>query len=90
MTTAQPRFTEQDRAELEALAMFRAALCPGGCGQPMDESTAHYTTGPDYDVTRTTCRACAARLEAMRAADDGGKGDTGARLFTIVRIPNRG
>jgi hypothetical protein len=85
VTTSEPRWTEQDRAEALALAAYRAALCPGGCGQPVEESTAHYEHGPGYDVGRTTCRACVALVEAQRAADDGGRGDNKARLWHVER-----
>lgn len=86
MTVREPEWTDQDRAEILALRVYEDSLCPNGCGQPLEESTAHYEHGPDYDVTRTTCRACAARLEAVRAAEDGGKGDLRARIWRIRRI----
>jgi hypothetical protein len=63
--------------------MFRDSLCPNGCGQPLDESTAKHDVGPDYDVSRTTCRACAARAEARRAEGDSDSGDSSARVWSI-------
>lgn len=35
MTTREPLFTEQDRAELFALALYRDGLCPL-CGRPRE------------------------------------------------------
>jgi hypothetical protein len=86
VTEREPEFTDQDRAELLALAHYRGSLCPNGCGQPLEESTAHYEVGPEYDATKTTCRACAALAEARRGAAeaDGGKADRSAsRIWRI-------
>lgn len=85
VTTSEPRWTEQDRAEMLALSVYRAELCPG-CGQPLAESTAHYEVGPEYETHRTTCRACAALLEAQRGSADGGTGDANARLWTVTPV----
>lgn len=88
---SEPRWTPLDRAEQLALSLYRASMCPGGCGQPLDESTSHYTVGPAYDATRVTCRACAARDEAQRADAEKSKGgDAGARLWSIHRLPPEG
>lgn len=84
-TTREPEWTEQDRAEMLALAVYRAGLCPNGCGQPLAESTSHYEVGPDYETHRTTCRACAALLEVRRATQDGGTGDSDARLVWVTK-----
>lgn len=83
VTTREPEWTEQDLAEVQALAMYRAGLCGCGCGFPEADTTSHYETGPEFLVTRTTCRARAAVLEAQRAAADGGTGDNAARLWRI-------
>jgi hypothetical protein len=85
VTTREPEWTDQDRAEALALAMYRESLCPNGCGQPLDESTSHYEAGPAYDAKHTTCRACAALAEARRAADDSGKGDGQARIWRLIK-----
>lgn len=86
MTDRDPEFTDQDRTELLALAHYRASLCPNGCGQPLEESTAHYSVGPEYDATKTTCRACAALGEARRGAAEGDKGKTDNSASRIWRI----
>lgn len=82
----EPRWTAQDRAEALALTEYRAGLCPNGCGQPLAESTAHYTAGPQYDARSTTCRACAAREETKRAMSDKNP-DVAAKILYVVRTP---
>jgi len=84
-SVSEPEWTDEDRAEVLALAEYRASLCPNGCGQPLSESTSHADVGPEYDTRRTTCRACAEMLAARRADDDGGKGDSRARVWTIIK-----
>lgn len=81
----EPRYTELDRAELLALTQHQASLCPGGCGQPLDESTAHHETGPDYDTGSTSCRACSI-LAATQRADTERKTADPARLYHVIRI----
>lgn len=85
VTTREPQWTDQDRTELLALAEYRDTLCPNGCGQPISESTSNADTGPQYNISRTTCRACAAVLEEKRAAADGGAGDNQARIWRISK-----
>jgi hypothetical protein len=72
VTTSEPAWTEQDRAEILALALYRSWLCPCGCGQLVEDTTAdEATSGVSFAVTRSTCRARLALLEAQRAADQG-------------------
>lgn len=66
MATQEPRFTEQDRAELLALALYREGLCPR-CGRPLDVCTAPEDGGPQYDVVWRTCGATRYLLEQQRA-----------------------
>lgn len=72
MTTREPRFTEQDRAELLALEMYRDGLCPL-CGRPVRICTSHEEVGPEFQSTYTVCRATLVRLEKIRGMTDGGK-----------------
>lgn len=72
MTTREPRFTEQDRGELLALAEYKAGLCPL-CGQLLDICTSHEQGGPQFAAEYTVCRATLTRLEIQRAMSDGGK-----------------
>jgi transcription initiation factor IIE alpha subunit len=65
VTTAEPRFTELDRAELFALAMHRESLCPA-CGKPLEVCTSMEGEGPDFRVEYTACRATLAKLEKQR------------------------
>lgn len=85
-TTREPEWTEQDRTEILALIEYERSLCPCGCGHLYADSTSNWETGPEFTVTRTTCRARAALLEQQRAAAeaDGGAGDNGARLWSTV------
>jgi hypothetical protein len=86
VTTRESEWLPQDRAEALALAMFRADICPGGCGQPVSESTSHYTEGPEYDAHGITCRACAAKGEALRAEQDRNP-NAMPRLWHVTRTP---
>lgn len=72
MTTREPLFTEQDRAELLALALYRDGLCPL-CQQPRRVCTSHEADGPAFDADYTVCRATLALLEQQRALTEGGK-----------------
>lgn len=89
VTTRDAEWTDRDREEMLALAEYRAGICPNGCGHPLAETTTHDDTGPAYSVHRKTCRACAARLESVRASDDGGSGDSRARIWWISRDDRR-
>lgn len=72
MTTREPRYTVQDRAELLALAMYRDGLCPL-CGKPQRVCISHEEVGPDFEPTYTVCRATLARIEKVRGMTEGGK-----------------
>jgi hypothetical protein len=55
VTTREPLFTEQDRAELLALGVYRQGLCPA-CGGPIDECTSHEKDGPKFKASYKVCR----------------------------------
>lgn len=57
VTVSEPRWTDEDRAEVLAWALYRRSLCPCGCGHPARETTSHEETGPQYKATRIRCRA---------------------------------
>jgi hypothetical protein len=84
VTTREPEWNDQDRTELLALIEYEQSLCPCGCGHLYEDTTSNYETGPEFVVTRITCRARAALLEEQRAAEDGGKGDNNARLWGTI------
>lgn len=72
MTTREPRFTELDRAELLALAMYREGLCPL-CGRPLRVCTAdEETAGFDFVASYTPCHAKMAILETQNLLTDNG------------------
>ena len=87
VTTTEPRWTPQDRAEMLALTDYRASICPNGCGQPVTESTSHWRTGPQYDPRSITCRACAAMAEAQSAAEERKVADLPAKIWYITKAP---
>lgn len=84
VTVREPEWTEQDRAEILALGLYRSQLCPLH-GGPLEECTSHEETGAQFEASRSTCRAQLALIEAQRAADDGKKPSpyAGARLWTL-------
>jgi hypothetical protein len=55
VTTREPRYTDQDRAELLALAEYRAGLC-AVCGGPAAECQSHELTGPKFRPLHLVCR----------------------------------
>jgi hypothetical protein len=72
VTTREPRWTEQDRAEVIALATWRAGLCPK-CGQPIDVCTAHEgdPNAAVFDVVWRVCNATRRLSEFKRATYTG-------------------
>jgi hypothetical protein len=72
VTTREPLFTEQDRAELIALDIYRDGLCPR-CGRPLDVCTSEEESGPQFLVRESTCRATLAIAERKNALTDNGK-----------------
>jgi hypothetical protein len=77
----EPVWLDEDRAWALALTDVESELCPGGCGQPIAESTA---VGNDeaYDVRVTQCHACATL--ARRTEDRSTQGE----LFQVIKDPN--
>jgi len=88
VTTREPLYTEQDRAELIALVVYRDSLCPK-CGRLLDVCTSDEETGPQFEVRQSTCRSTLAIAELKNSLTDNGKkpipyGE--ARLFgTTIR-----
>lgn len=66
VTTREPLYTEQDRAELLALALYRDGLC-SLCGHPLEVCTSDEDAGAQFDVVWKTCRATRDKLERQRA-----------------------
>lgn len=83
MTTREPRFTEQDTAELLALALMREGLCPA-CGGPLEECTSHERTGPKFTASFVRCR----RRDAISLAQNAKERDRPEALVwrsTMIR-----
>ncbi len=89
MTTTEPRWTDEDRAEALALALYREGLCPL-CGRPLDVCTSMEGVGPDFSATYTACRASMAILEKQRALTDGSKPNPNASAFLWAATTRRG
>jgi YD repeat-containing protein len=87
VTTHEREWTEQDRGELLALALYRSWLCPDGCGFLAEHTLSHEESGPAFAVSHTACRATLALIEAQRAADpdDRPNPNARARLWTIQK-----
>ena len=85
MTTREPEWTDQDQAEVLALALYRSSLCPCGCGHPAADTRSPEQTGPRFVATRVVCRARLAQLETQRALDDGKPPalTAAARIWTV-------
>jgi hypothetical protein len=65
VTTCEPRWTEQDRAEMLALGVWRDGLCPL-CRRPLSVCTSHEQDGPQFEASFTACRSTLAILEKQR------------------------
>ena len=72
MTTREPLYTEQDRAELIAYELYLEGLCPL-CGRPLEVCTSPEETGPRFQVEQSMCRAAREIAETKRGLTDDGK-----------------
>lgn len=68
VTTREPRWTEQDRDWVLALALYRSWLCPL-CHGYLDECTSHHETGTQFRVSRKRCRATDELLAEQEASN---------------------
>lgn len=69
VTVREPLYLDRDRAELLALAEYRAGLCPR-CGAPLEECTAPEKTGPRFRAERIRCQRTDAVLGAQQSLTD--------------------
>lgn len=83
VTVTEPEWDDEERAWAYALTDVEAEMCPGGCGQPLAESTA-VGADEDYDVLFVQCHACATR--ARRQEDRSNPGE----LLRVVNTTERG
>jgi hypothetical protein len=88
VTTREPRYTDLDRAELLALALYRDGLCPLHGGPLADCDFDERGNVPDVLVNSRYCQAEVSRIEAINAATDPKKPNpyAGARMWaTTIR-----
>ena len=69
VTTREPEWTDDDRAWMYALKLYRSWLCPR-CGRLLEECTSNHETGPEFRVSRVRCRATDALLAEQEAAQN--------------------
>jgi hypothetical protein len=81
VTRREPLYTEQDRAELLALAMYRDRLCPLH-GGPLSECRATEDHLPDFEVSKNYCQAQVALIEAKSVASQSPSRYHGALLWS--------
>lgn len=73
MTTREPLYSEQDRAELLALALYRDGLCPL-CKRPIEVCTSDETQSrTEFVASYVPCRATMAILASQRGLTEDGK-----------------
>jgi hypothetical protein len=82
-TTREPEWTEQDRGELLALALWRERPCPCGCGNPAALTLLPEDKGPDWVVEESTCTARFALLEQQNAVPESRAKYLPASLWTV-------
>lgn len=66
MTTREPEWTEQDQAEVLALAEYRDSLCPC-CGLPKSDVLIHERDAPKFVVSKKPCLARRTLVETQAA-----------------------
>lgn len=83
-TTVEARYTEQDRAELLALAVYREGLC-SVCGGPATECQSHEKDGLTFKPSRMRCRRTDALMIAQAALQNTERPEALAWFTTTVR-----
>lgn len=86
VATREPLFTEQDRAELLALALYREGLCPA-CSGPLSECTSHEATGPKFIPSWVYCRRTETVLAAKGTISDSQR--PGAMVWSTTMTKRR-
>lgn len=86
MTTREAEWTDDDRAAILALDLYRSWLCPlhGGL---LSDCTAHDDVGPQFEAKKTRCRAQDTLLEAMSGLENVDR--PGALLWRIEKTEGR-
>jgi hypothetical protein len=83
VTTSESRWTEQDRAEALALAVWRDSFCPCGCGNKRDQTLVPEEQGPEWSVHETACTARFALLEKQNAVPESRQKYLAASLWNV-------
>lgn len=86
MTTREPEWTEDDLAELLALAEYRAGLCEC-CGLPAAQTQEHEAQAPRFVVSKKFCLARRTLAETQAAFFKNRRESPGdAALLWSVRV----
>jgi hypothetical protein len=72
ITTREPEWTEQDTAEMLALAEYRDSLCEC-CGLPKKMTQADEKNAPRFVVSKRYCLARRTMIESQTAFTNNGK-----------------
>ncbi|MET0419313.1 MAG: hypothetical protein ABW022_25145 [Actinoplanes sp.] len=81
-TDREPEWSEQDRAWMYALRLWRSWQCPIHHG-PLSECTSNYETGTQFKVDKVRCRAQYQLLVAQEA--DESKDHPGSVLWSVSK-----
>jgi hypothetical protein len=84
ITRRESSFTEQDRAELIALALYREQLCPLHGGPLSECQVKEGEPMPSFVASSSYCHAQVEKIEAMNAGADVGKYHS-AKLWMVRR-----
>ena len=84
VTTREAEWTEQDLAEVLALAEYRDSLCEC-CGLPKADVQVHERDAPKFIVSKRYCHARKTLLESQAGFFEGKKPDPahGALLWSV-------
>lgn len=84
--TSEPRWTEQDRAEVLAYEYYQSLFCPCGCGLKFEDTTSNEEKGPQFRASFITCRA---RMAVIDQQDEAAKAQSPydrARLWSARKV----
>jgi hypothetical protein len=86
ITRSEPRYTDQDRAELIALALYREGLCPIHHGPRSECESRDGQPPPSFRASSSYCHAQVELIEAQSVnSDDRARRYAPAKLWTVKR-----